>query len=102
MLVFRYYSMEKYEFEKAPGISIREISVPNKEVLEKAASLVTEHSWGNEYPISPISEIQTADYCVGAYSGDELVGFASVGRFFSPDGKDNGQLWLAHAVVLPA
>jgi GNAT superfamily N-acetyltransferase len=89
------------ENEKLPEVGIREIGAPSKEVMKAAASLVAEYSWGNDYPVSPLAEIQAADFCVGAYYGDALVGFASVGRIFSPDGKDNGELWLAHAVVAP-
>lgn len=78
---------------------VREIS--DEPLLNRAASLVSEYSWGLDYPLNPLDEIQEAEYKVGAFVGDNLVGFATVGRSFSPDGIDNGELWLAHVVVLP-
>jgi hypothetical protein len=32
---------------------------------------------------------------------NKLIGFGSVGRTFSPDSLDHGELWVAHAVVVP-
>ena len=82
-------------------IKIKEINIFDRLTLEKASLLISEHSWGNNYPIKPIDEISKAEYCVGAYYNNELIGFAAVSRFASPDGKDNGKLWLGYAVVVP-
>lgn len=89
------------KFEQPASIEIKEVSVSSREAFENAASLVREHSWGSDYPIDPLDEIEKSEYCIGAYSGARLVGFATVNRFASPDGKDNGELWLGHAVVSP-
>lgn len=83
-------------------IKLKEISTSKVETLEEAASLVSRYSWGYDYPVKPINEIQKAEQCVGAYINNQLVGFATLGRSFSPDGRDNQELWLAHAVVIPA
>ncbi|MDE2001554.1 MAG: GNAT family N-acetyltransferase [Patescibacteria group bacterium] len=94
--------MENYAMEHQPKIEVKEMLSSDKKFLEEAAALVSEHSWGGEYPVSPIDEIRVAEYCAGATEGDRLVGFGTVGRSFSPDALDNGELWIAHAVVDPA
>ena len=83
------------------GIEIKEIDISDRSTLEKASFLISEYSWGNNYPIKPIDEVSKAEYCVGAYNNNELIGFAAVSRFGSPDGKDNDKLWLGYAVVIP-
>ncbi len=82
-------------------MEIIEIHYSDKKLLKKAANLVSEYSWGSDYPVRPIDEIRVAEYCVGALEQNQLVGFGSVGRTFSPDALDNNELWLAHAVVDP-
>ena len=93
--------MEGHKPESAPGIIIEEISASNEKLLQEASQLVTQYSWGEEYPKHPSEEIQAAEYSIGAKAGDTLVGFATVTRNASPDGIDNESLWLAHAVVTP-
>ncbi len=83
------------------GIKIKEIDILDILTLEKASFLISKYSWGNNYPIKPIDEVSKAEYCIGAYNNNELIGFAAVSRFGSPDGKDNGKLWLGYAVVIP-
>lgn len=80
----------------------RNITKNETTILNTAASLVSKYSWGSEYPLNPIDEIKNAEYCIGAFNENRLVGFASVGYGFSPDKKDDEKLWLAHAVVEPA
>lgn len=92
--------MERHSIESTQQISFRELGLDSEEI-QKAASLVTMYSWGKNYPLSPLSEIERAERREGAYIQDKLVGFASVGKGFSPDGRDNDALWLAHAVVNP-
>jgi GNAT superfamily N-acetyltransferase len=93
-------SQERSKVEQDPTIDIREIR--DKLMLSTAGFLVSEYSWGHEYPVNPLDEIRKAEFCVGAYAGnDHLVGFAGVSRFASPDGWENGELWFAYAVVVP-
>ena len=82
-------------------IEIREILSSDETILAKAAELITKYSWGPDYPIKPIDEIRRTEYSIGAFRNDQLVGFGSVGRDFSPDGIDNSELWIAHAVIIP-
>lgn len=91
--------MERHRTESSPTAVIRVLK-DHKDLLE-ASELVRRFSWGEDYPVAPLSEIEHADYRVGAYANEKLIGFASVGREFSPDRKDNDALWLAHAVVTP-
>lgn len=93
--------MEGHSFESKPNILILNIEASDTPTMQQAAELVLRYSWGEDYPISPFLEIKNAEYRVGAYSSKVLVGFASVGHGFSPDGIDNDALWLAHAVVDP-
>ncbi|HEY5220584.1 MAG TPA: GNAT family N-acetyltransferase [Candidatus Paceibacterota bacterium] len=83
------------------NIDIKDVSLSDENTLRDAAELITKYSWGEDYPVDPLEEIQKSEYCAGAYAKDKLVGFATVNRFASPDGKDNGELWLGHAVVIP-
>ncbi|MEK6840513.1 MAG: GNAT family N-acetyltransferase [Nanoarchaeota archaeon] len=83
------------------GIKIKEINISDRLTLKKASFLISEYSWGNNYPIKPIDELSKAEYCAGAYSNKKLVGFAAISRFASPDGKDNGKLWLGYSIVIP-
>jgi len=84
------------------AIHLRQILAIEESLLKQAAGLVTTYSWGKDYPVKPIDEIRAAEYRIGALDNDELVGFGAVGRTFSPEGKDNNQLWIGHAVVLPS
>lgn len=84
-----------------PKIETKEILSSEKQFLEEAARLVSEYSWGKDYPIQPIDEIRVAEYRVGVFDSYQLVGFGTVGRSFSPDSLDNDELWVAHAVVAP-
>ncbi len=80
---------------------MREVLASDQKLLEEAANLVSEYSWGNDYPIQPLDEIRVAEYRAGALKQNHLIGFGTVGRSFSPDTLDNGELWIAHAVVDP-
>lgn len=82
-------------------MQIKEIQTSDTACLMEAARLVSEYSWGVSYPVLPIDEIKQAQYRVGAFQGDLLVAFGTVGRGFSPDTLDNQELWLAHGVVIP-
>lgn len=94
-------AMENNKFENNSGVEITEIEISDEKTLEAAAALISEYSWGKDYPVNPIGEIKKSEYCAGACAGEKLIGFASVNRSASPDGKDNGELWLGHAVVAP-
>ncbi len=84
-----------------PTIKIREISSSEEEIIAQAAELISQYSWGEDYPIKPIDELHKVEYRVGVFSDEELIAFGSVGRSLSPDGVDNDALWIAHAVVIP-
>lgn len=84
-----------------PNIKFAEVIVSDEKILQAAAELLSEYSWGMDYPVSPISELHRAEYCTGAFAADELVGFAGMSRFASPDNVDNGELWFGFAVVKP-
>lgn len=90
------------KIERASEIEIVEIPISHKELLNQAAELISAYSWGPDYPVQPIDEIFSAEYRVGAIKNNQLVGFGTVGRSFSPDAFDNDELWVAHAVVTPA
>ncbi|TSC83229.1 MAG: hypothetical protein G01um101419_139 [Parcubacteria group bacterium Gr01-1014_19] len=93
--------MTENKFENSESVEIVEVPTSDEGTLEAAALLITEYSWGKDYPITPLDELRKSEYCVGAYSGDKLVGFAAINRFASPDGIDSGELWLGYAVVIP-
>ncbi len=93
--------MEQSPVERALGIAFKGVGTSDAETLQEMAALMTKYSWGEGYPVSPLHELEHADYLVGAYEGDTLAGFASVNRVASPDGEGNGQWWLADAVVKP-
>lgn len=82
-------------------INIRTVEPTDLVTLGVWAYFLSKHSWGWDYPIQPISEIRKADFIVGAFNGNEPVGFACVNRLASPDGIDNGQMWLSAWVVVP-
>jgi GNAT superfamily N-acetyltransferase len=82
-------------------IRISPIPLSSSSALESAGLLVVKFSWGEDYPVTPISEIRAAEFCVGAWVGQMLVGFAAVSRNASPDGLNTGDLWLGYAVVVP-
>ncbi len=92
--------MENLNIEKNSE-EVIEIKKSDEQMLHNAAQLISEYSWGLEYPINPIDEVLSADYCVGVVMHNKLIGFGSVGRTFSPDSLDHGELWVAHAVVAP-
>jgi GNAT superfamily N-acetyltransferase len=92
-------SLERKIFEQGPKVELR--TVPDLKMLTDASFLISKYSWGIEYPVPPLDEIRKAEYCVGAYSADTLVGFAGVSRYASPDGEDCGELWFGYAVVAP-
>lgn len=92
-------SLEGEKVEQYPTVELR--TGPDTQMLKTASALIPEYSWGPEYPIPPLDEIRKAEYCAGAYSADMLVGFAGVSRHASPDGQQNGELWLGYAVVVP-
>jgi GNAT superfamily N-acetyltransferase len=89
-------SLFKYE-----QLDSREVGPTDEALLIDAASLVSRYSWGEDYPVRPIDEIRSAEYRIGVFESDRLVGFGSVGRALSPDALDNEALWLAHVVVAP-
>lgn len=93
--------MKEEIIEQHSQLEVREISFSAERDLVAAANLVSLYSWGESYPVRPMDEIRLADYRVGIFAGDRLVGFGSVGRGFSPDLLDNDGLWLAHVVVVP-
>ncbi len=82
-------------------IQIKEVLVSDKKLITQAAEIVSRYSWGADYPVKPSDEIRKAEYLVGVFNNDQLVGFGSVGRSFGPDGVDDSELWLAHVVVIP-
>lgn len=65
------------------------------------AEMIREYSWGVEYPVDPWDELRQADYIAGCFSGEYLVGCASITRVASPDGIGNDVPWFANVVVLP-
>ncbi len=83
-------------------IGLETVSPDDAETLRQCAALVTEHSWGKEFPLQPFDEALRAEYHVCARTGGRVVGYANVNRFASPDGKDNGEMWFAQVVVDPA
>lgn len=83
------------------SIEIKDVSDANEKMLQEFASFVKTYSWGEDYPESPFEEIKEAVFRTAAFHNDQLVGFGSITNNGSPDGIDNGELWLAHAVVLP-
>lgn len=87
--------------EHEPDINIREVKVSNEQTLQVAADLISEYSWGRDYPVAPIEELRQLEFGAGAFEGDNLVGFAGVSKVGSPDGVDNGQLWFGYTVVKP-
>lgn len=82
-------------------IEIKTIPPDDAETLRQCASLVTEHSWGPDFPLQPFDEALRAEYHVCARTNGAVVGYANVNRFASPDGKDNGEMWFAQVVVDP-
>ncbi len=82
-------------------MELQQITTSETELLTRAAHMVSDYSWGYDYPVKPLDEILSAEYRIGAFVDEQLVGFGTVGRGFSPDSIDNGELWIAHAVVVP-
>ncbi len=68
-----------------------------------AANLLSLHSWGCDYPIDPLVELQKAVYKVAAFDGHGLVGFAVVNRHADPrpNTPENDELWFSCWVVHP-
>ncbi len=93
--------MEGSSLERAPKVQFREVPVSDTETLKEMAELMTKYSWGEEYPVSPMNELEHADYLIGAYEGDALAGFAAINRIASPDEQGNGEWWFADVVVKP-
>lgn len=93
--------MEGHSAERDPDIELIEIPVSDTEKLEEIAALITKYSWFEGYPVAPLDELRQSEYIVGAESGKVLTGVGAVNRVASPDGQDNGEIWLADAVVLP-
>ena len=85
-----------------PSIILKEISLDDKPALTACAQLIRTHSWGADYPLDPLEELVKGECQLGAYAGNVLAGFAALNRWASPDGADNGALWLADVVVAPA
>lgn len=81
-------------------ITFREIQVEDPEA-KIGAGLVSKYSWGEAYPVDPWDEIKVAEYLIGAFDENNLVGFGSVTKVASPDGVDNGKCWMADAIVVP-
>ena len=82
-------------------IEIKTIPPNDAETLRQCAALVTEHSWGKEFPLQPFDEALRAEYHICVRADVKVVGYANVNRFASPDGKDNGEMWFAQVVVDP-
>jgi len=82
------------------SINIREIKISDSLVAE-CAKMVRKYSWGEDYPVNPLNELERAKYIIGAFDREKLVGCASVAHSVSPDNIDNEKLWISHAVVLP-
>ena len=82
-------------------IEFREISRNDEPTTKEIARLITKYSWFEGYPIDPYDEVKEAEYIIGAYAGERLVGFAMTTRHASPDQEGNGELWFADTVVLP-
>ncbi len=81
-------------------IEFREISTGDEATCTEIAGLITKYSWFAGYPVDPYNEVKEAEYIIGAYAGERLVGFATVTRNASPDQEGNGELWFADTVVL--
>lgn len=81
-------------------VTFREVRAEDLEA-KIGAELVLKYSWGEEYPVDPWNEIKVAEYLIGVFDNEKLVGFGSVTKVASPDGVDNGKCWLADAVVVP-
>lgn len=73
----------------------------NDPLIEECAYIVQKYSWGFDYPVNPLNELKQAEYIIGCFDGKRIVGFGSITRISSPDGKDNNKPWFADAVVLP-
>ena len=89
----------------SPGISYRWIDVNETVSIGIWHYYLHEHSWGWRYTkvVRAVDEIRKAYFAVGAFAeeGSKLVGAACINPQASPDGIDNGQLWLADFVVAP-
>lgn len=79
----------------------KKLELLNTQIANEVGVLISKYSWGEEYPVDPIKEHKLAEYAIGAYESESLIGISIVNRFSSPDGKDNGELWFADAVVVP-
>ena len=95
----RYMPSEGRTAEKEHKIEIKEVA--DETTLSMACFLVSEYSWGYDYPVDPVKEIRKAEYRIGAFADEKLVGFSAVSRHASPDHQDNGELWFSYAVVAP-
>ena len=84
------------------GIKVSRYPLTSPASVLKAGELVRTYSWGKDYPVDPADEIRRAEFGVGAWVGDKLVGFAGLSRAASPDGINSRDLWFGYAVVLPA
>lgn len=80
---------------------IRLLSQDDKEELRRCAALVSDYSWGHDYPVNPFEEMCSAECSWAAYISGELAGCVIISRFASPDGVDNGEFWFADAVIIP-
>lgn len=69
--------------------------------LQGAANLLHKYSWGRNDSSPPIAEILQSELHVAAVVGADIIGYAGVYRFVSPDGVDESELWFVHAVVRP-
>lgn len=86
------------------------VQIDNKDdfALNECRKLIVNHSWGINYPISPLKELRTAEYIIGGYYYGKLfnltgriIGCSYLSKYASPDGIDNGYPWICGAVVVP-
>ena len=91
---------------KVAGISIRPIDITDRVLIAYWAAMLSEYSWGWDYPVKPWDEIIKAEYIAGAFAQDvlgseHLVGAACINRNANNDGKGNRDMWFSGWVVLP-
>ena len=92
--------MESHPQEHWVQTELREIPVANRQEVEFVANLISKHSWGEEYPVHPLSELKAAERIYAAYAGADIVSCVAITRNGSPDGEGNGDLWFGYAVTL--
>lgn len=91
---------------KIDGISVIPFDQNDRILMAYWAAMLSEHSWGWDFPVDPIDEICKAEFIVGAFVKDvvgvgHLVGAACINREANNDGKGNHDMWFSGWVVRP-